>query len=263
MFKMVRHTFLAWIGGKEWLWKRIKSYLISDNHQIYIEPFLGGGAIAIHYLKWCRKHNIQKKFILSDTNSGLINAYIQIRDNFSELTTYLNELDSAKTTKTLYYERRKEYNSISKDSVKSAGLFIWLLANGWRGMYRVNKRNEYNAPFGRGAKQCFSFENLKKLNELFKDVIFKCCSYNEIAENGLMYLDPPYERTYQDYSLNAPTNEEINKYISDHRDRSQIFISNNEHFIPPDGAELIIQASVREQAKVKIDSKRKERVWKI
>ena len=127
---MVRHTFFKWIGGKEWLWKLIKPHLISDDHEIYIEPFLGGGAIAIHLLKWCRKHNVHKKFILSDTNPGLINAYIQIRDNFDNLTTYLNELDSMESTKSLYYERRKEYNLKSKDSIESAGLFIWLLANG-------------------------------------------------------------------------------------------------------------------------------------
>jgi DNA adenine methylase len=260
---MVRHTFFKWIGGKEWLWKLIKPHLISDDHEIYIEPFLGGGAIAIHLLKWCRKHNVHKKFILSDTNPGLINAYIQIRDNFDNLTTYLNELDSMESTKSLYYERRKEYNLKSKDSIESAGLFIWLLANGWRGLYRVNKRNEYNSPFGKARKQCYSYENLRLLNKLFKNVIFRCCSYNDIEENGLIYLDPPYENTYQNYSLNAPTNETINKFISDHRDRSRIFISNNEHFKPPDGGELIIQTNVYERAKVKMDTTRQERVWKI
>ena len=260
---MVRHTFCKWIGGKEWLWKLIKPYLISDDHQIYIEPFLGGGAIAIHYLKWCRKHNVQKKFILSDTNPGLINVYVQIRDNFDDLITYLNELESEESTKHLYYERRKLYNSIPKDSIKSAGLFVWLLANGWRGLYRVNKRNEYNTPFGETKKQCYSFDNLKVLNGLFQDVIFRCCSYNEIEENGLMYLDPPYENTYQNYSLNAPTNEEINKFISDHRDRSRIFISNNDYFIPPNRAELVIQTSICEKVKVDAHPKRKEYVWRL
>ena len=204
---MRKYTLFPWVGGKEWLWKHIKQHLISDNHEIYIEPFLDGGAIAIHLLKWFRKHNVHKKFILSDTNPGLINAYIQIRDNFDNLITYLNELDSMESTKTLYYERRKEYNLKSKDSIESAGLFIWLLANGWRGLYRVNKRNEYNAPFGKARKQCYSYDNLKLLNNLFKNVIFRCCSYNDIEENGLIYLDPPYENTYQNYSLNAPTNE--------------------------------------------------------
>lgn len=260
---MVRHTFCKWIGGKEWLWKQIKPHLIADHHEIYIEPFLGGGAIAIHFLKWCKKHNINKKFILSDTNPGLINTYIQIRDNFDDLIAYLNTLDSSISSKELYYERRKLYNERSKDSIESAGLFIWLLANGWRGLYRVNKRNEYNAPFGTARTRCYSFDNLNLLHKLFKNVIFRCCSYNEIKENGLIYLDPPYANTYQKYSLNAPTNERINHYISDHRDQSRIFISNNEHFIPPVGAELVIQTSICDKANVKMDTTREERVWKV
>ena len=260
---MVSYTFVRWIGGKNWLWKYIKPYLISDNHEIYIEPFLGGGAIAIHYLKYCRKHNIAKKFILSDTNPGLINAYIQIRDNVDSLIDYLNELDSVESTKPLYYERRKTYNEISKDSIQSAGLFIWLMANCWRGMYRVNKRNEYNAPFGKPAKNCYSLGTLEFMNKLFKDVIFRCCGFNEIEENGIIYLDPPYENTYQNYSLNAPTNDKINKFISDHRDRSNIYISNNEHFIPPNDSELVIRTTQYDKSKAHIDKKREEYVWRI
>ncbi len=271
---MVRYTFFRWTGGKEWLWKLIKPYLIADQHDTYIEPFLGGGAIAIHYLKWCRKHNINKKFILSDTNRGLINAYVQIRDNFDELVTYLDELDVAEDKRAVYYERRKLYNLIPKDSVQSAGLFIWLMANGWRGLYRVNKNNEYNASFGTAMPRCYCPETLKVLHTLFRaepsaagaplqDVNFRCCSYEDVVEDGLMYLDPPYMNTYDRYTLNAPSNEDILKFISKHRDRSTIYVSNNHHFIPPDDSELIIQTSVYEKCKTIITNKRDEYVWKL
>ena len=260
---MVSYTFVRWIGGKSWLWKLLKPYLIEDHHDIYIEPFLGGGAIAIHYMKWCRKHNITKKFILSDTNQGLINTYNQIRDNFEELIDYLNVLDSTESTKTLYYERRKIYNQMSKDSIQSAGLFIWLMANAWRGLYRVNKQNEFNSSYGTLAKKCYSRETLEFLHKLFYNAIFRCCSFEEIEENGIIYLDPPYENTYQNYSLNAPTNDKINKFISDHRDRSKIFISNNEHFIPPNDSELIIRTTQYDKSKAHIDKKREEYVWCI
>ena len=260
---MVSYTFVRWIGGKGWLWKHIKPYLISDNHEIYIEPFVGAGAIAIHYMKYCRKHNINKQFILSDTNAGLINTYTQIRDNFDSLIAYLNELDDAESTKTIYYERRRKYNEISKDSIESAGLFIWLLANGWRGLYRVNKRGEYNSPFGIARKHCYSLETLEFLHKLFKDVIFRCCSFEDIEENGLIYLDPPYENTFQSYSLNAPTNDKINKFISEHRDRSRILISNNQYYKPPNDSELVIRTSMFDKSKAHIDKKREEYVWEI
>ena len=260
---MGRNSFVRWIGGKEWLWKHIKPYLIADQHEIYIEPFLGGGAIAIHYIKWCRKHNIRKKFILSDNNAGLINAYIQIRDNFEDLVDYLNTLDATTSNKSLYYERRKLYNEIEKNSVRSAGLFIWLMANGWRGLYRVNKRNQLNASFQSAKSSCYSLKTLEILHDLFKDVIFRSCSFDQIEENGLIYLDPPYENTFQNYSINAPTNEEINKFISDHRDRSSIYISNNQSYKPPDESEIVIHMSICTKVKIHSDLSQEEYVWKV
>ena len=260
---MVRNSFIRWIGGKEWLWKHIKPYLISDHHEIYIEPFLGGGAIAIHYIKWCRKHNIPKRFILSDSNAGLINAYIQIRDHCEELIDYLHELDRTTGTKAIYMERRRLYNEIDKNSVRSAGLFIWLMANGWRGLYRVNKRNEYNAPFGTARKHCYSSENLRSLHDLFENVEFRCCAFHEVKEHGLIYLDPPYVNTYQNYSLNAPTNEEINKFISDHRDQSSIYISNNQYYTPPHDSKLVIHMNICNKVKMHSDLTQEEYVWKF
>ena len=260
---MVRNSFVRWIGGKTWLWKHIKPYLIADQHQIYIEPFLGGGAIAINYIKWCRKHNVHKKFILSDNNAGLINTYIQIRDHIEELIEYLNNLDSTTSNKSLYYERRKLYNEIDKNSVRSAGLLIWLMANGWRGLYRVNKRNELNSAFQSAKSRCYSLETLEFLHELFKDVIFRSCSFDEVKENGLIYLDPPYENTYQNYSLNAPTNKEINKFISDHRDQSSIYVSNNQYYIPPTYSKLIIHTNICNKVKIHSDNSREEYVWKV
>ena len=261
--KMVRYTFFRWTGGKEWLWKLLKPYLISDDHDTYIEPFLGGGAIAIHYLKWCRKHNVSKKFILSDTNRGLINAYIQIRDNVDGLMAYLDMLDNAEDKREVYYERRKLYNSIDKDSVRSAGLFIWLMANGWRGLYRVNRNGEYNSPFGTAKEHSYTPGTLRLLSILFRDVTFICASYEEIDSDGLIYLDPPYINTYNSYSLNAPNNQELLAYIAKHQPRSTIFVSNNQHFLAPKQSIIVVETSVYEKSKTIVTNKRAEYVWMV
>ena len=152
---------------------------------------------------------------------------------------------------------------MSKNSIQSAGLFIWLMANAWRGLYRVNKKNGFNASFGTAVEHCYSLETLEFLHKLFKDVIFRCCSFEDIEENGLIYLDPPYENTYQSYSLNAPTNDKINKFCSDHRDHSRILISNNEQYKPPEGSELVIRTSAFDKMKAHIDKKREEYVYMI
>ena len=63
--------FLKWAGGKRWL---TASGLLpaTFEHQRYIEPFLGGGAVFFHYAP--------QKAILSDVNAELILLYSVIRD---------------------------------------------------------------------------------------------------------------------------------------------------------------------------------------
>ena len=260
---MVKHTFIRWVGGKEWLWKHIKPILICDRHEIYIEPFLGGGAIAIHYLKWCRKHNVSKKFILTDTNEALINTYIQIRDNVDELIEHLETLCNTPVNKQLYYERREEFNKISKNSVRSAALFIFLNGRSYGGIWRVNKYQNFNVPFDKDRTvDVYSAYQLRDLRDLFQDVDFRCCTFEQVKENGLIYLDPPYINVFQKYSLNPPTNRDLQKFIEDHSD-SDILISNNMHYEPPTNALLLYTTTIPERLSSKSDAKRGEYLYRI
>ena len=260
---MVRYTFIRWVGGKEWLWKHIKPYLISDNHPIYIEPFLGGGAIAIHYLKWCRKHNVNKKFILSDTNEALINTYIKIRDDVDELIERLETLCNTPINEKLYYACRDEFNKISKDSVRSAALFIFLNGRSYGGIWRVNKHDNFNVSFDKTRTiDVFSADQLRDLRDLFQDVEFRCCAFNEVRENGIIYLDPPYINVYRKYSLNPPTNQDLQRFIEDHPD-SDVLISNNMHYTPPTNATLLYKTAIPERLSSKLDARRGEYLYRI
>ena len=237
---MGKYTIFKWVGGKEWLWKHIKPHLISRSHEIYIEPFLGAGAIAFHYIKWCKKHNIKKKFILSDSNEGLINVYIQIRDRIDDLIKFLRVYEEwIIPSKEIYDSQRKLYNLTPRSSLQSAALFIWLLNNSFRGLYRVNKRGEYNTPFGTPRKNWLDEGLLHRLHELFQGVDFRICSFEEIPEQGLIYLDPPYENKFQQYTLNAPTNSCINEFINKNN-KSTILISNSGEYKPVENSKLLL-----------------------
>lgn len=240
---MGKYTIFKWVGGKEWLWKQIKPHLISRSHEIYIEPFLGAGAIAFHYIKWCKKHKINKKFILSDSNPGLINVYVQIRDHIKELIEFLRFYNEWITPcKEIYDFQRKLYNLTPKSDLQSAALFIWLLNNSFRGLYRVNKRGEYNTPFGTPRKHWLDEPLLLRLHKLFQGVDFRICSFEEIPEQGLIYLDPPYENTFQQYTLNPPTNEAINEFIK-RNNRSTILISNSGDYKPVENSKLLLHTN--------------------
>lgn len=78
MCKGVAKPFLKWAGGKGQLIHTFDEMfpceLIDGKIKIYIEPFVGGGAILFHVLQ---NYNFKKAYI-NDINKELINCYKRI-----------------------------------------------------------------------------------------------------------------------------------------------------------------------------------------
>ena len=72
--QILKKPFLRWTGGKNWLVPELVKIVSKIDFNDYHEPFLGGGSIYFSL-------KIKNKAYLSDYNSDLINAYIQVRDN--------------------------------------------------------------------------------------------------------------------------------------------------------------------------------------
>ncbi|MCP3682368.1 MAG: Dam family site-specific DNA-(adenine-N6)-methyltransferase [bacterium] len=178
---------LRWAGGKTWLLKKLHLFLPSKFSN-YHEPFVGGGSVFF---------NLQpkNKSYLSDSNSDLINAYTQIRDEFDYLIQLLNQFHN---TEEEYY-RVRDYRFTS--SVEKAAQFIYLNRTCFNGLYRVNLKGEFNVPYGfKSYKRLFDFDRLKRFSELLKPAIVTCCDFEEslqhIKKDDLVFLDPPYTVTH-------------------------------------------------------------------
>lgn len=186
--ELIYKPYLRWAGGKRWLIKHIDKLLPIEFNN-YHEPFLGGASIFIH-LKSNSK--IQGESFLSDFNEELITTYKQIQINVNEiidkLSHYKNEVD-------FYYQLRSQQPS---NETELAARFIYLNKTSYNGIYRVNRKGEYNVPFGyRTNDNPFGFDNLKNLNQLFQsDVSFNSGDFdiirNNLNEHDLVFLDPPY-----------------------------------------------------------------------
>ena len=179
--------FIRWAGGKTWLTKRIVDY-IPDNFSNYIEPFLGGGSVFF-YLK-CNKI-IKRKAYLSDTNSGLIEAYKVLRDNPKAL---IKELRTYKNNEEEYYKFRE---ITYEDPIREASRFIFLNRTSFNGIYRENLNGVYNVPYGhKKYKALFDYDNFLQASRLLQGVILKTCDFakaiSNVKENDLVFLDPPY-----------------------------------------------------------------------
>ena len=175
--------FLRWAGGKRWFVANY-SNLIPKDYNRYIEPFLGSGAVYF-YLK-------PANALLGDTNADLIYAYQGIKEDWELVYRYLRK-HKRKHTKEYYYKVR----SSNPWSVASkAARFIYLNRTCWNGLYRVNKKGEFNVPIGNRQKvifddDCFetisnTLQNSSLYNKDFELLIDKA------EENDLIFVDPPY-----------------------------------------------------------------------
>lgn len=185
--KLQAKPFLKWVGGKRQLVEQYRPYLPSGFKR-YIEPMVGGGAIYF-LLK-------PKDAILMDSNEELINTYIMVRDNVGELIEALSYHRNENTMDYYYTIRKLDPTTLSP--VERAARFIYLNRTCYNGLYRVNRKNEFNVPFGRYKNPNILNEDvLRNTSILLSGVQLYVADFGSVTEfaqiHDFIYLDPPYQ----------------------------------------------------------------------
>lgn len=219
----IAKPFLKWAGGKSQLLgdieKALPAYLFQTSFT-YIEPFVGSGAVLFWML--ANFPNI-KKAVINDINEDLINTYKIIATKPNELIrllqiiqTEFHSLESDENNKkTYYYEKRKLFNSRKSDNTLQAALFIFLNRTCFNGLYRVNRKNQFNVPMGSYKKPsiCDS-DNILAVSRALQKVEILCGDFEQTLEHAedvtLFYFDPPYKPLSQTSSFNSYAKADFN-----------------------------------------------------
>lgn len=185
-------TFLKWLGGKRKLLSQIDPYLPKKVDR-YFEPMMGGGSMFF-YIK--QKYN-PRYCMISDVNEDLVNTYIAVRDNPKELIKHLRYFKK-RNSKDFFYQVRKKFNEKRFSGIKRSAAFIYLNKTCFNGVYRVNKKNEFNVPYGDYKdREIYNKEDLLFASELLQGVRIKKQDYRSILrylrKGDLVYLDPCYD----------------------------------------------------------------------
>ena len=171
---------VKWIGGKNDQLQFLIPRILENFHKVttYIEPFVGGGSVIIELLKKCFANNIHNiVFKCYDINETLIKMFNEIKDEPEELIRKLKIIEH-QNSKEDFYRIRDEYNANP-----TADKFIYLNRMGFRGLYQVNKNNQFNGSFGHHKyPKVFREENIRALSKLFNmfDVTFEVADYCDI-----------------------------------------------------------------------------------
>lgn len=183
--------FLKWVGGKRQLLPDLLLAISTfGSFNRYHEPFVGGGAL---FFELMRLEMLDKKSYLYDVNPNLMEAYHGVRDEIEKVIKNL-KIHSSKHSEEYFYKiRSSKYRVVASRTAR----IIYLNKTCFNGLFRENKKGQFNAPFGRYKNPTIcDKDNLIKSSKSLKNTRLLTATFPEVlkyAKKGdLVYFDPPY-----------------------------------------------------------------------
>ena len=202
---------LKWAGAKNWCADAFapifRTYLESGGY--YIEPFVGSGSMHLA--------TQAPLAVLGDTLEPLMEMHAVVRDTPGEFAWGLSGLCVRGVDEETYYWVRDE--SPRDTAVQRAARLLYLNRLDFNGLYRENKKGEFNVPYGgacyrksiigRSARDAIGalFPNREKIEHVslaLKTAELYTGDFAALVENAsagdLIYADPPYSGTFAQYA---------------------------------------------------------------
>ena len=206
---------LKWAGGK--------TQMLSDllpkvpfSYGRYIEPFLGGGAMFFALQP--------ENAIIADSNPELINMYRQVSDHVDDVIQYLEQYENTKER--FYAVRSQKWEALP--AAAAAARTIFLNKTCFNGLYRVNKKGDFNVPYGKYANpRICDRDALYSASAVLKKAEILCSDYFLVLEHyakegDFIFLDPPYLPVSEYSDFKRYTKEQF--YEEDHVELAKIIM---------------------------------------
>lgn len=181
---------LKWAGGKRWLLPHLRPIWRRFAACRLVEPFVGGMGVALGL----NPHSAT----INDINEHLINFYQWLQRGLKVDVPMHNE-------EAAFYEARARFNQLIREgaqsSVEAAGLFYYLNRTCFNGLCRFNSKNEFNVPFGRYKKINYTRDFTPYQATLSQwEIQQGDFSKVKVRRNDFLYIDPPYDTPFTQYS---------------------------------------------------------------
>ncbi len=217
--KHVCKPFIKWVGGKSQLIPDLMRRLPKDFSQweeaVYVEPFVGGGAMMYWMLQTFP--NIRAVYI-NDINEKLMTTYRTVKEVPERLLSALETMQTEYLRlgedgrRDYYLHKRECFNAKSLSDIDTASLLIFLNRTCFNGLYRVNSRGEFNVPHGRYKNPTIcDRQTIMADSALLQRVEIECGDFADTLRHAtsrsLYYLDPPYKPLSATSSFNSYSKE--------------------------------------------------------
>ena len=244
--------FLKWAGGKRQLISEIEARLPADIDECttYVEPFVGGGALLFHLLETRSFDEVH----ISDLNPELILCYRTLQEDAPSVIKHLSKMiDSYPSEqdqrKESFYGIREDWNrnvgkisGLSKtQKAKRTAQTLFLNKTCFNGLFRVNRKGEFNVPIGSYLNPSFPrADDLLDVQSALQGVTIHNAPFEECAdwvgERTFVYFDPPYRPL-------SKTSHFVSYSKDDFNDKDQERLAALFHTLDGMGAQLLLSNS--------------------
>jgi DNA adenine methylase len=194
-----------WVGGKRALIPQLIHHFPASCSN-YFEPFCGGASLFFYM----SEKSFFKRAVLNDVNPEVINTHTMIRDRLPELLAGLDciLLDDWNTSEYFYTMRASK----PSQPIDRAVRFLYLLKTCFNGLYRVNRKGNFNTPFGKYTNpKLYNATELQACSDALQGVELRCGSFRDAVSDAqpgdVVYFDPPYVPVSKTASFTAYAGE--------------------------------------------------------
>jgi DNA adenine methylase len=104
----------------------------------------------------------------------------------------------------------------------------------FNGLYRVNKLGEFNAAWGHRNRWSFDRDNIFQISSVIKNTEIFHGDYRKsggfITRDTFVYLDPPYDGSYDKYTSEGFDSQELKRFFTHCVDKgAYCVLSNSSH----------------------------------
>lgn len=186
--------FLKWAGGKNRVASIIAGLAPSEGFRTYLEPFCGSAAVFFALAP--------SRAILADANEDLVICLRVVRDSPREVMAQLNRMRNTKTA----FDRVRQQDPTKLTDLERAARLIYLNKTAFRGLWRVNRKGQFNTPYGQYDRPYYNSATLLGASAALSKVDIRCADFEDVLSDARpgdwVYLDPPYvpDRKWGDFT---------------------------------------------------------------
>ena len=220
---------LKWAGGKRQLIPQLVARM-PQSYGTYLEPFFGGGALFFHLQP--------SRSVIADANTELINLYRVIASDMNALVAALQHHKNDSD----YYYAQRALDVTQLSNTQAAARTLYLNRTCFNGLYRVNKKGQFNVPFGKYVNPTICDEKALSMaaallnKSTIVDSDYRCVLRQYAKSNDFVFLDPPYHPVSEYSDFKRYTKEQF-------REQDQIDLATEVEKLCDNGCHVLLTNS--------------------